>query len=343
MYTTVLHELQHAYDSWRSGGMYMANKATSKYHNKYSDDNTVSDQQYKEYLNLQHEINARFTETLRKIVFTKQNNGDFKGKPDSHILLANFDSVKNQFINNFHGFNELSDKSKKRLFTRLAKAYQNRKEWVIQQNKKSPELSLNENHMLYEDATGKHLIVVDVQPEYSNWMHSLPRELFGYINMYHDSLYNLTFLYNGADTMGMVSEGEYRMWLVESGLDEEIAYEARLYDKGYAFFRNCMDEGVDEEKLVNLVKFMRDNNVYDSRDLTEDFWKSFIDQYGNEDIKELMQDSDDSINIPDLMDYLEPFNNIVLVGGGINECLKEVELALDALDKNYTTWHKFTY
>ena len=30
-------------------------------------------------------------------------------------------------------------------------------------------------------------------------------------------------------------------------------------------------------------------------------------------------------------------------GGGINECLKEVEIALDALDKPYNVLTKFTY
>ena len=30
------------------------------------------------------------------------------------------------------------------------------------------------------------------------------------------------------------------------------------------------------------------------------------------------------------MEYLSPYNNVVLVGGGVNECLREVELAMDA-------------
>jgi hypothetical protein len=202
---------------------------------------------------------------------------------------------------------------------------------------------LNESQIIPENAVGRHLIVVDVQPEYAPYMHGIQYELFEYINTHIEELAGLTFLYNGKDTMGMVSESDYRMWLVENGLDEDIAYEVTLYDKGYAFFRNCMDRGGDDEELVNLVRFMRDNNINDSRELDEEFWNAFIDEYGSENIKELMEDSEDCINIPDLMDFLERLNNIVLVGGGIYECLKEVELALDALDKNYDTWYKFTY
>jgi hypothetical protein len=202
---------------------------------------------------------------------------------------------------------------------------------------------LNESQIISENAVGRHLIVVDVQPEYASYMGGMQYDLFSYINEHINELAGLTFLYNGEDTMGMVSEHEYRDWLFQNGLDEDIAYEATLYDKGYAFFRNCMDRGGEDDELVNLVRFMRSNNINDSRELDEEFWNAFIDEYGSENIKELMEDSEDCINIPDLMDVLERLNNIVLVGGGINECLKEVELALDALDKNYDTWHKFTY
>jgi hypothetical protein len=104
-----------------------------------------------------------------------------------------------------------------------------------------------------------------------------------------------------------------------------------------------MDRGGDDEELVNLIKFMRDNDINDSLELDKNFWKAFVKQYGSKNIRELMEDSEDCINIPDLMDVLERLNNIVLVGGGVNECLKEVELALDALDKNYETWGKYTY
>lgn len=53
--------------------------------------------------------------------------------------------------------------------------------------------------------------------------------------------------------------------------------------------------------------------------------------------------SEEMINIPDLMNYLNNKSNIVLTGGGINECLKEVEIALSALNKSFTHINKFTY
>ena len=59
---------------------------------------------------------------------------------------------------------------------------------------------------------------------------------------------------------------------------------------------------------------------------------------------ELLEFSDDMINIPDLMDFLTDIRgDITLIGGGVDECLKEVIIALDALDKPYNVDHKWTY
>lgn len=197
--------------------------------------------------------------------------------------------------------------------------------------------------LIVERAEGRHLIVVDVQPEYSSAFGRMGMELFSYINENRSKLAGLTFLYNGADTLGMISEGDYRMWLTEEGLDEDIAYEVTMYDKGYAFFRYCIDNGIEHDSIVRLVKYMYENGVNDSRDLDEDFWNGYIGEYGDEDMRELLEYADDCIHVPDLMDFLSRLNNVVLVGGGVNECLREVEIAMDALGKSFETWDRFTY
>jgi hypothetical protein len=43
------------------------------------------------------------------------------------------------------------------------------------------------------------------------------------------------------------------------------------------------------------------------------------------------------------MDFLKRYSNIVLTGGGINECLKEVEIALKALKQPYQIYSTYTY
>lgn len=197
--------------------------------------------------------------------------------------------------------------------------------------------------ILNEEVAGKHFVIVDVQPEYQSSFGDLSQRLCQYINENFNQMSNLTFLYNGADTLGMIGLEEYKNWWYDQGLDENIVYDAHYYDKGYAFFRYCMDQGIDEEQIINLVKFMIHKNVHDSRDLEQEFWSEFIEQYGNEDIRELVEFSDDCLWIPDLMDELSNYSNIVICGGGANECLKEVQIALDALGKPYILMDKFTY
>ena len=191
---------------------------------------------------------------------------------------------------------------------------------------------------------GKTIINVDIQPEYKNY---ISFNLNNWIQFLNENASNnrIIFLYNGYDTLGMVSENEYKNFLIDLGLDEDVLDNARFYDKGYAFFRYCMDSSIDEDNIVDLVKFMIDNNINDSRDIDEDMWNEYMQQtnHTQQDVRELLENAGDMINIPDLMDFLKNYSNIVLLGGGVNECLKEVEIALLALNKNFNVLRQFTY
>ena len=190
--------------------------------------------------------------------------------------------------------------------------------------------------------SGKHLVVVDIQPEYEQWCKHILPEFVDFLNENYESLNRLTFLYNG-NSIGMISEGEYQNWWLDNGLSEDVIYSSRFYDKGYAFFRYCMDEGIDDETIVNLIKYMIEKDVFDTRELDKEFWDEYVERYGAAHIRELLEFAGDSMNIPDLMDELQNYNNIVLCGGGIDECLKEVEIALQVLDKHYIVLTKYTY
>lgn len=190
---------------------------------------------------------------------------------------------------------------------------------------------------------GKHLVVVDIQPEYLSGFKGFLGDFVNFLNENYEHMGALTFLFNGYDTLGMISESDYRWWWIENGVEEHIIESATFYDKGYAFFRYCIDNSIDDDQIVNLVKYMMQNNINDSRDLDKEFWDGFIEQYGDEDIRGLLETSDDMLSIPDLMDFLKNYRGIVLCGGGINECLKEVEIALNALDKPYNILTQYTY
>ena len=193
---------------------------------------------------------------------------------------------------------------------------------------------------------GANFISVDIQPEYQNGFGFRIEEYLDFLNKKIEVMNSLTFLYNGSDTVGGVSENEYKYWLVENGFEEQNLDYAKFYDKGYAFFRYCMDEGIDEDDVVKLVQYMIKNNINDSRDIDAEMWNDFMKETGvdQSDVRDLLESAGDMINIPELMDYLSGFGGrIMLTGGGINECLREVEIALMALNKNYNILTKYTY
>lgn len=192
---------------------------------------------------------------------------------------------------------------------------------------------------------GKTIVNVDIQPEYEPYINSF--EIPQWIAFLNKSAKSnkIVFLYNGADTLGMISEADYRDWLFEYGLKPQVLDNAVFYDKGYAFFRYCMDSGIDQQNIADLVKYMMQNNINDSRDIDSDMWNDYMLTTGHDqqDVRELLENAGDMINIPDLIEFLQPLSNITLTGGGINECLKEVEIALLAMDKDFTILHEYTY
>jgi hypothetical protein len=190
----------------------------------------------------------------------------------------------------------------------------------------------------------KNIINVDIQPEYDDGFVHFLSKWVKFINK-SSKANNIVFLYNGNFSGFEITEEEYKDWLVECGIKERVIESAMFYDKGYAFFRTCMDEGIDEQSIVDLVRYMIDHDIVDSRDIDTDMWDDFMEETGHntEDVRDLLEPAQEMINIPELMNFLKRYRDIVLTGGGITACLKEVEIALMALGKKYEILDEYTY
>lgn len=138
--STILHELQHAYDSWRSQGMFMASKRGFDYDKKYSNDSTVTDKQRDDYDKLEYEINARFTQAIKEIQFYIVNYNMDPNKPKGLLTPLPFNVIKNKFEEIFGGYEKMTPNFKKRLIKRLAKYYDQVLDKVASHNKN---LSMN--------------------------------------------------------------------------------------------------------------------------------------------------------------------------------------------------------
>lgn len=106
----IVHELQHAYDSFRSKGKYKSDQLSKKFYGELKKDpkNYISTKEGKEiYLMLPHEYWARFSQFISKIV-----NPYF----EFHPLLKKFEKE-------FDGYSNLPQKDRQRLLKALHKYF----------------------------------------------------------------------------------------------------------------------------------------------------------------------------------------------------------------------------
>lgn len=157
--STLEHELQHAYDDYRSNSNIFRTKKAQRFDTKYATSEEPSDEisagyKYKEYLNLQHEIWARFTQAIGK---TRFSTIDFKETLDNKSYIINkmhplADVIKN-FRYEFSGWQVLPEKMKKKLIAKVAQFWHKEKDALPEKNKKEIENLKNRETQLSENRT----------------------------------------------------------------------------------------------------------------------------------------------------------------------------------------------
>jgi len=187
-----------------------------------------------------------------------------------------------------------------------------------------------------------NLIIVDIQPMYESYFKSRI-DIDAFIEFIKEQG-KILYYYNGPDTVGSDTKNDIINWLVEeSGYDRELDRKLRSndviwYDKGYAFFRGWMDNGADDAFIKKALRFMGEKKVNDSRDIDPEEWEEkFPDEWHDVFI-------DDMITLPDIpLNVLKKFSGSYLLGGGRNECLKEVEILMSTFNIKAKRVKKFIY
>jgi hypothetical protein len=217
---------------------------------------------------------------------------------------------------------------------RISKEYI--KKLIKETHKRLLEESLNLN---------KPLIVVDVQPEYEeNFTFDL-EDIINELNNYEGNIY---YFFNGPE-MGMVDEEELGDWLLDNGLDEDILYDIVFIEKEYAFIRDVMDEGYSQGDIISVLEYMLDNDIssltyYDDY---EEVINELEDELEDTDWIEEVSNGDLRFSLPECIEEIKSLpESGIIVGGGKDECLLEIELvleALEALNKKYIRNDEFVY
>ena len=175
-------------------------------------------------------------------------------------------------------------------------------------------------------------IVCDIQPQYSKFIDFSISDFIKYLEQQDDIL----FFYVGRENSGIGNDTKYDVidWLVDNELPLEVIDRITFIEKGYGFFRQFMDSYYDDDKLIELVKYMIDNKLNDSREL-EDVEK--IEYF------ELL-DTPENIYMPDFDKRdINCYEGAELIGGGFNECLKELRTYFEALNFKYKLNMDYVY
>ena len=182
------------------------------------------------------------------------------------------------------------------------------------------------------------LVVVDIQPGYQEGCHLLMPEIVDKIN---NTEQNIIFFFVGRE-LDLDSKTDVIGFLLEHGVDENRIDGMRFIEKDYGFFRSWMDNQVPDNIVIDAVRHMKENSIYDSREFEEEDWHAILK--GDPAHDHIV--FEDNIYYPGFdgrMFDLDAVNGFELVGGGRDECLKEIELYLKALNKDVTVNERLCY
>lgn len=185
------------------------------------------------------------------------------------------------------------------------------------------------------------VVVVDVQPEYSGINDGAESQVFqDIIDFVGKQTGNVLLLCNAED-QGLSSDtvADIQLYWEDSGFDPVNWNRVDIIDKGYGYLRSFMDQGISDRSIIKLIREMYQHKVTDSRELSVDTLKQCV---GSE-YQDWMEDSD-AISVEWLsVAKLKQFNNCYLIGGGREECLKEVALLMNAFNIKYKLINELIY
>lgn len=117
----------------------------------------------------------------------------------------------------------------------------------------------------------------------------------------------------------------------------------QVVDKGYGYFRAWMDHGIEESTIIATIRELYRQRVNDTRELefppfnrrtaTQSLIQGAIEE----------MDGDPLIVEWTSIAQLKNFSGAYLVGGGRNECLREVELLMNAFNIRYKRIDSLVY
>ncbi len=204
------------------------------------------------------------------------------------------------------------------------------------------------NYKIIQEGLSHPIIVVDVQPEYANYgnNHKKCQQIIQFVTKQTGPI--LMFVNaEGSGVSGDTIQDIKQYWEETVGHteNEDGEYEPtidwsrfEIVDKGYGYFRSWMDNGVSENAIIKTIRAMYQQKINDSRGFDEGVLQTILDN----EYAEWMESEPIFVNWTSIS-QLRKFNGAYIVGGGRNECLREVELLMNAFNIKYKRIDSLVY
>lgn len=187
------------------------------------------------------------------------------------------------------------------------------------------------------------VICIDVQPEYANFKNNF--RLCSKIVNFVCRQTGPVLMFVNAEQDGLTNDtvSDIKQWWEETyGEYDDDSQTSNInwsrftiVDKGYGFFRNYMDAGVPDSTIIKMIRTLYQRKLHDARDLSEDEYENIM---GNSDLK----DEAFFINWTSVA-QLKQFSGAYIVGGARRECLREVQLLMNAFNIRYIEIQELIY
>jgi hypothetical protein len=189
-------------------------------------------------------------------------------------------------------------------------------------------------------------IVVDVQPEYSGMNDGNENQIFEEIIQFVNNQTGKVLMFVNAEDQGLTGDTiqDIKLYWEDSGFDPKNWARVQIVDKGYGYFRSWMDHGIEPAIIIKTIRLMYQQKVDDSRDLN--IPGNIKDRTPDmTEIRDTIEEmSGDNINVNWIsIAQLKQFSGSYIMGGGRNECLREVELLMNAFNIKYKRINRLVY
>ena len=189
------------------------------------------------------------------------------------------------------------------------------------------------------------VIVVDVQPEYSGMNDGDENSVFTDIINFVNQQTGPVLMFVNAEDQGLSGDTiqSIKEYWDDSGFAPENWRRVQIADKGYGYLRSWMDHGIEPAVIIATIRELYQQRESDSRALQfPPFNKRTPQQSLIMGAMQEMKDDPISVNWTSIA-QLKRFTGAYIVGGARDQCLREVELLMNAFNIRYKRIDSLVY